>query len=233
MAARKGAPVRDANSAEAARGKASSGMHKDRIALVLLDRDGVLCDVDAVGILNLSMFKLVPGLVRSLKRLNGENFRVGIVTNQPCIAEGRCSIEDLDRMGAIIREKAAEAGIEPRNFVIKICAHGKDSDCDCRKPKTGLIRQVVKHFRLDPKLVHFYLVGDMMREIQTLDNYYDEALRPAGINKKAKTTILLNWKHGRDKGHISEEFRRLATPDYEVRSLDAALRRIQDREKSR
>ena len=205
---------------------------KNRIALVLLDRDGVLNDVDAEGVQNLSMFRLVPGVVSSLKRLSGDNFRVGIVTNQPGVAEGKLLVGDLDRMSAIIREKAIEAGIKPENFVIEICMHGKDSGCDCRKPKTGLVRRVVEDFKLDVKIVDFYLVGDMVREVQTLKNYYNEVLKPAGIGAEATTTILLNWEHGRDKGRISDEMRKLATPDYEVKSLDAALELIQSKERS-
>ena len=223
MAAGKDVLVKDAD-AKDVKGRS------ERIALVLLDRDGVLCDIDAEGVLNLSMFKLVPGLVESLSRLNGENFRIGIITNQPSVADGKLLRGDLDRMNEIIKGKAAEAGIKPGNFVIEVCMHGKNSDCNCRKPKTGLVKKVVEDFKLNPKDVDFYIVGDMIREVQTLKNYYEEVLKPAGIDAKAKTTILLNWKHGRDKGNISEELRRMATPDYEVHSLDDALKLIQAKE---
>ena len=208
----------------------SAGMNYGRVALALLDRDGVLCDVDAEGVHSLEMFKLVPGLVESLRRLSGDNIKVGIITNQPVIAEGMLSVDDLNRMHDIIKKKTIEAGIKPEDFVIEVCMHGKDSSCDCRKPKPGLVKRVVKDFELDIKNVDFYIVGDMVREIQTLDNYYNEVLKPMGITPKAKTTILLNWEHGRDKGNISEEMRKLATPDYEVHSLDDALKLIQEKE---
>ena len=136
---------------------------------------------------------------------------------------------DFDRMSAILREKAADAGIKPENFVIEVCMHGKDSMCDCRKPKTGLVKKVVEDFKLNPREVDFYIVGDMIREILTLKNYYNEVLMPLGIDVKARTTILLNWKYGRDRGNISEELRKLATPDCEVQSLDDALRLIQEK----
>ena len=214
--------IKNANAADAKE-------KKDRIALVLLDRDGVLCDNADGGVRDLSMFKLVPGLVGSLARLKGNNFRVGIITNQPNVTEGTLSMADFDRMSAILREKAADAGIKPENFVIEVCMHGKDSMCDCRKPKTGLVKKVVEDFKLNPREVDFYIVGDMIREILTLKNYYNEVLMPLGIDVKARTTILLNWKYGRDRGNISEELRKLATADCEVQSLDDALRLIQEK----
>ena len=225
MASGKEMLAKDTDSAEV-----NDGKSRDRIALVLLDRDGVLNDVDAEGVQKLSMFRLVPGVVSSLKRLSGDNFRVGIVTNQPGVAEGKLSVTDLDAMNCILKEKATEAGIIPDNFVIEVCMHGKDSDCDCRKPKPGLVKKVVENFKLNVRNVDFYLVGDMIREVQTLDNYYNTVLKSMGIGPKAKTTILLNWEHGRDKGHISDELRKLVTPDYEVHSLDEALKLIQNRE---
>jgi D-glycero-D-manno-heptose 1,7-bisphosphate phosphatase len=229
MAARKGASFKNADAADTERGR----MHKNRIALVLLDRDGVLCDYREDGVLNLSMLELVPGLVRALKLLKGDNFRIGVVTNQPNVADGTLSMHDLDKINGMIMERAAEAGIKPGNFVIETCVHGRDAGCDCRKPKTGLIGRVVKRFGLNPKEVNFYIVGDMMREIQTLANYYNEALKPAGISESAKTAILLTWERGRDKGHISSEFRRLAKPDYEVHSLEEAVRLICSMEKGK
>ncbi|MDE1767808.1 MAG: HAD-IIIA family hydrolase [Candidatus Micrarchaeota archaeon] len=193
--------------------------------LVLLDRDGVLCKDVKDGVLNISQLKLAPKLSTSLGKLNKNGIRIGIVTNQPSISRGKLKMAELRKMHRILAKKAKDSGISARNFTIKVCPHTNEDNCKCRKPKTGLIKQVVQQFRLRSRNTRFYIVGDKLTDIQTLENYYKDVLKPLKVPRSAITTILLRW------GYADEsEARRTLTvgnikivPDYEVSSFDKAV----------
>lgn len=206
------------------------GLKQKASALVLLDRDGTLCRNMRGGVLKYSDFKLVPHLRKSLARINSAQLRIGVVTNQPYIGERLLSKRTLERMDRILATEARKAGI--RNFTIKYCPHAHGSDCDCRKPKPGLIRQAVREFGISPYSLRFYIVGDNLRDIRTLENYYDEVLRPRGVPRRAIKTIYLVWKYGeqRKPGPLKTSDGRRIKPDLIVHSLDGALEYIARKE---
>lgn len=197
------------------------------MALVLVDRDGVLCKNDVEGITSASKFKLVPGLVESFRQLDRSNFRISVVTNQSYIAYGKLSVSELDVMNRMLTEKVSEANIGTDQFTIKVCPHGKDGNCDCRKPKIGLIEQSVSSFGLDPKDTRFYMVEDKLGALKTLTNYYDAILKPMGIGRNSIITILLNWEYGEQREKYKDKS---VVPDYEVKSLIEAFTLIRKNE---
>jgi len=198
-----------------------------KTALILVDRDGVLCKNDVEGITSVSKFKLVPGIVESFRQLDKSNFRISVVTNQSYIALGRLSVSELDVMNHMLTEKVAEAGIGKDRFIIKVCPHGKDGSCDCRKPKIGLIEQSVSNFGLDPKNTRFYMVEDKSASLKTLTNYYDAVLKPLGVSRSSITTILINWEYGEQREKYKDES---LVSDYEVKSLLEAFTLIRKNE---
>lgn len=205
------------------------------ISLILLDRDGVLCGNRKNGIRSYSEFKLVPGLSESLKRLRAENLRIGVITNQPDISRGLLKQDLLKRMNNVIIKKAEGAGIKSSHITVKVCPHTKEDNCECRKPQIGLVNKVIAGFKLDPTRTNFYIVGDKLIDLQTLENYYRQELLPKGISRKNTVTILLEWKYG-DR---SKE-RRLMTagnakvvPDFNTHSLESATSLIMKLEGAR
>ncbi len=195
------------------------------VSLVLLDRDGVLSDNGLGHVHNYRSFRTVPGISKCLKKLALEDFRIGIVTNQPDISRGLLKRSELKKMNDDLASKAMAAGIKSRNFTIKVCPHTGEEGCPCRKPKAGLIKETVRHFGLNLEKTRFYMIGDKLTDIQSMENYYSETLRPLGIPRNRVTTILLTWKYA----DPSEE-RRLMTagnkkvvPDFKRMSLEAAI----------
>ena len=135
---------------------------------VFLDRDGTVNE--EVGYLrDLADLRIIPGAGAAIRRLNEAGFKVILVTNQSGVARGYFSEsfvqETHARMGELLRSEGA------RIDAVYYCPHHPTSgnspytiDCDCRKPKTGLIDQAVKDLDID--VGHSYMVGDKWSDVE-------------------------------------------------------------------
>jgi histidinol-phosphate phosphatase family protein len=138
---------------------------------VFLDRDGTL-NVHRGLITDAAQLDLLPGVAEGIRRLNEHEFRVIVVTNQPIIARGEATLAQLRLIHYKLETLLAEKGA----FVdaIYFCPHHPDRgfegeiaalkiDCDCRKPKTGLVDTAVKAMNVD--LRRSWMIGDTRRDI--------------------------------------------------------------------
>lgn len=143
---------------------------------VFLDRDGTLISHRGY-IRGVDDVELIPGAATAVRRLNELNYRVIVITNQPIIARGEGTLSGLRRIHDKLETLLGAAGA----FIdgIRFCPHHPDRgyagevphlkfDCDCRKPKTGLIVDASREFNLDLSLC--WLVGDTTRDIKTASN---------------------------------------------------------------
>jgi D-glycero-D-manno-heptose 1,7-bisphosphate phosphatase len=106
--------------------------------------------------------------------LKREGFLLIVVTNQPDIARGRADRADVDKINAQL------AAILPLD-AIEVCEHDDNEQCDCRKPKPGMILRAQDKLGVD--LARSFMVGDRWRDI--------EAGRRAGCR-----TILIGEGYG-------------------------------------
>ena len=135
---------------------------------VFLDRDGTINE--QMGYINhLSRFVLLPNVAEAIRLLNKREFLVLVVSNQSGAARGYFPIELVHEVHALMKKslKTKEALINGIFF----CPHHPrgvipefTGDCDCRKPKTGLIKQACKRFDID--LPRSYVVGDRYMDIE-------------------------------------------------------------------
>lgn len=139
---------------------------------IFLDRDGVI-NKEVGDLRNVKDFVLLPGVARSIKKINQSNFYVVVVTNQPVIAKGFCKLEEVLRIhkkmetelskgrakldGIYFCPHHPEKGFEGENKKYKI-------HCVCRKPKLGMIRQAVKDLNIDLK--KSFMIGDRTVDCQ-------------------------------------------------------------------
>lgn len=152
---------------------------------IFLDRDGTINKY--VGFLrNIDDFELIEGVAEAIKQINQSGYLAIVVTNQPVIARGEVTWEELNeihkKMATLLgREGAYVDGIY-------ICPHHPDKgfegerpeykiDCECRKPKPGLLLQAAKDFNID--LSESYMIGDSHRDVE------------AGENAGVKKSILI------------------------------------------
>lgn len=139
---------------------------------IFLDRDGTINKY--VGFLTKpEQFELIPGVADAVKMINKSGYLAIVVTNQPVIARGECTWEELR---AIHDKMETELGRDGAFIdAIYVCPHHPDKgfdgerpeykkDCDCRKPKPGLMLQAAKDLNIDLSLS--YMIGDSERDIE-------------------------------------------------------------------
>lgn len=130
--------------------------------LVILDRDGVINQDSANFIKNPDEWKPIPNSLESIALLNQHGFRVAIATNQSGIARGFFDMATLNAIHDKMHKAVAQVG--GRIDAVFYCPHYIDDNCDCRKPKDGMVREIGKRFGID--LSDVYGVGDALRDVQ-------------------------------------------------------------------
>ena len=170
-------------------GKVHAHNLKNRQKAIFLDRDGTINKM--VGFITKpEQFELLPGVAKAIKAINKSGYLAIVITNQPVIARGDCTFEQLQ---TIHNKMETELGKEGA-FVdaIYVCPHHTDKgfsgerpeykcDCDCRKPKPGLLLQAAKDFNID--LSQSYMIGDSGRDVKAGKN--------AGVKEAIKVENLL------------------------------------------
>ena len=108
--------------------------------LVILDRDGVVNADSADYIKNESEWKALPGSLEAISRLNRAGYRVVIVTNQSALGRGLMNVEQLNGIHRKLMLHLNQFG--GAIDAIFFCPHTPDDQCACRKPATGLYRDI-------------------------------------------------------------------------------------------
>jgi len=127
----------------------------DKSGTLLVDKQGP--NVDASNILWL------PGAIDAIELAQTKNYLTVIVSNQPWIGRGFITREQLDEFHEAMQKDLEKYGLK-RIDRIYYCPHKPEDNCNCRKPKSGMIVQAVKDLRID--LSKSMLVGDRESDIQ-------------------------------------------------------------------
>lgn len=139
---------------------------------VFIDRDGTINE--QMGYINhISRFILLPGTVEAIRLLNDHGFMVIIVSNQSGVARGYFPMELVnevhDHMRTLLeKDKARIDGIFfcPHYSKGKVLEYSRG--CECRKPKTGLIKIACGDF--DINMANSYVIGDRCTDIELARN---------------------------------------------------------------
>jgi D-glycero-D-manno-heptose 1,7-bisphosphate phosphatase len=163
---------------------------------VFLDRDGVL---NRSIVRNgrpyaprLDQFEMLPGVGAALQRLKSAGYLLIVVTNQPDVARGDVPYEDMVAMHRWLR---AALPLDD----IRACVAEDGPDCDCYKPKPGLLLRAARDYEID--LAASFMIGDRWRDVG------------AGLAAGCRT-IFIDY-------HYAEELS--YRPDFTVPSLSAAV----------
>ena len=130
--------------------------------LVVLDRDGTINHDSDQYIKSPAEWKPIAGSVEAIARLTQSDWRVMVATNQSGIARGLFDTATLNAIHAEMHRAVSQAG--GRIDAIFFCPHAADSNCECRKPKPGLLREIAA--RLNVELEGVPMVGDSLRDLQ-------------------------------------------------------------------
>lgn len=130
--------------------------------LIILDRDGVINHDSDEFIKSPDEWIPIPGSLEAIARLNQAGYRVVVATNQSGIARGLFNIVTLNAIHQKMHVAAQRVGADID--AVFFCPHAADDNCDCRKPKAGLLQEIARRFDLSLKNVPN--VGDSLRDLQ-------------------------------------------------------------------
>ena len=130
--------------------------------LVILDRDGVINQDSAQFIKSPEEWIPIPGSLEAIAMLNQAGFRVALATNQSGIERGLFDMATLNAIHDKMHRALGQYG--GRIDALFYCPHTADSNCDCRKPKPGMLEEISKRFGTDLEGVPS--VGDSLRDLQ-------------------------------------------------------------------
>jgi D-glycero-D-manno-heptose 1,7-bisphosphate phosphatase len=138
---------------------------------IFLDRDGVLNREMGDYVCTFEDFDILDNF-EALKNLQGRGYLLLVATNQGGLAKGWYNEDELAKMHTHLIKTYREHNVEIND--IFYCPHHPDftGDCDCRKPKPGLLLQGIEKYNLDP--AQSYFIGDRERDF--------EAATLAGVN---------------------------------------------------
>ncbi len=189
-----------------------------------MDRDGVINEIiyhQEMGIIDspftVEQFCLLPQVAEAIRLINRMGFKAVVISNQPGIAKGHFSRETLASVDAKMKDELAAGGA----FLdaIYYCPHHPQAsnknyrkECDCRKPKPGLILQAARDGDID--LANSFMIGDGLTDIQ------------AGHSAGCKAILLGRLKC--DLCRVMQDME--VNPDLIVPNLLEAIERIQNGE---
>ena len=182
---------------------------------IFVDRDGVINE-ERDGVIKADGMKLLPGVAAAIRRVNDAGIPLICVTNQPFLAKGMLTWPALRTIHAEMDCQIAE---ESGGYIddVFVCPHHPEKgwagevaelkiDCDCRKPKPGLLRQAAEFHAID--LTRSWLVGDRYCDVA--------AAHAAG----ARSVLVRTGHNGSDRSAYS------VTPDFIADDLSAAIDHI-------
>lgn len=165
-------------------GRISGKNLKNKQKAIFLDRDGTINKY--IGFLrNIDDFELIDGVAEAIRKINESGYLAIVVTNQPVIARGEVSFEELEeihnKMETLLGKEGAYVD------AIYYCPHHPHKgyegerpelklDCECRKPKPGMLLKAAGKFNID--LENSWMIGDGENDIK------------AGINAGCKTALI-------------------------------------------
>lgn len=129
--------------------------------LIILDRDGVINEDSDEYIKSLEEWIPIPGSIEAIAALSRAGYTVTVATNQSGIARKYFDEYELAGMHQKMCSLVEEAGGEISG--VFFCPHGPEDDCDCRKPRTGLLEQIECEFGTSVENAPF--VGDSAKDI--------------------------------------------------------------------
>lgn len=130
--------------------------------ILILDRDGVINQDRDDYVKSADEWQAIPGALQAIARASQAGWIVTIASNQSGLARGLFDEAALNAMHNKMRQ-----GVEQHNGRIDsifYCPHSPDDNCDCRKPKPGLLQQIARHY--DCNLSSAVFIGDSLKDIQ-------------------------------------------------------------------
>ena len=159
---------------------------------IFLDRDGTINQYRGL-VSRPEELELEDCAVEAIRKINASGYLAVVITNQPVVARGMCSMEDVNTIHNKLKTLLGREGAYLDD--VRFCPHHPDKGypeenpaykipCACRKPQTGMIDQAAEKFHID--LSRSWMVGDTTMDIQT------------GVNAGLRTALVRTGMAGSD-----------------------------------
>jgi len=130
---------------------------------VLLDRDGVINQDSDDFIKSPEEWLPIAGSLEAIALLNEHGYKVVVITNQSGVARGLFDTKMLEKIHAKMQRMVEEKG--GKIDAIYFCPHGPGDNCNCRKPKPGLLEAFAADNHVS--LIGMPVIGDSLRDLQS------------------------------------------------------------------
>lgn len=136
------------------------------MALIILDRDGVINHDSEEYITSPDEWHAIPGSLKAIADLTRHHYQIAVVSNQSGIGRKKFTIDDLNAIHIKMHMHLNQFG--GKIDAIFFCPHTPRENCNCRKPKPGLYNQVSERMRV--ALNKVFCIGDKMIDIKAIQS---------------------------------------------------------------
>jgi histidinol-phosphate phosphatase family protein len=147
--------------------------------VIFLDRDGTL-NIDTGYITNPAKIEPLPFAAQGLAKIKSLGFQTIIVTNQSAIGRGMAKPKDVDATNVELLKKLLAIDSQAIIDHVLYCEHAPKDNCECRKPKTGMIKQLSSKISIDYQ--KSWVIGDKISDLRFGENL--------GIPKRQQILVL-------------------------------------------
>lgn len=147
--------------------------------VVFLDRDGTL-NIDTGYITDSAKIEPLPFAAEGLAKIKSLGFQTIIVTNQSAIGRGMAKAKDVDATNLELLKKLSTLDSKATIDHVLYCEHAPKDNCECRKPNTGMVKELSSKISIDYK--KSWIIGDKLSDLRFGENL--------GIPKRQQILVL-------------------------------------------
>lgn len=135
--------------------------------LIILDRDGVINQDRDDFVKSVDEWIPIEGSMDAIATLTEAGYTIVVATNQSGIGRKFFTMQDLTEMHTKMHRLTLQAGGNIKG--IWFCPHTANDNCHCRKPKPGMIQDILERFNAESEAAETWLVGDSLRDLQAIN----------------------------------------------------------------
>lgn len=145
----------------------------NKLKTVFVDRDGVINQERSDYVKSISELEIYPNVAKNIKLLKDAGFLVIVITNQSAVNRGIITHEMINQIHDSIQDHLKKHGTFLDGFYY--CPHIPNENCNCRKPKPGLLQQAILELNID--LNSSWMIGDSDSDIEAADSIGCKAIK--------------------------------------------------------
>ena len=145
----------------------------NKLKTVFVDRDGVINQERSDYVKSISELEIYPNVAKNIKLLKDAGFLVVVITNQSAVNRGIVTPEMINQIHNSIQNHLKKYGTFLDGFYY--CPHTPNENCNCRKPKSGLLEKAILELNID--LNSSWMIGDSDSDIEAADSIGCKAIK--------------------------------------------------------